>query len=278
MGGLRTGNSQAWFAPVDLEQLGRAPSPHYFRGGAFVVWCSEPFGGIFATGPQRMADLEQVKGLFSPFVRSAPRRSLFVDARRFGVDGSILEATLRAGPDVLGAAGTHVVRASVLLPAGWTRAWWVGALQLAVWGPVPAKAFTDVDDAWRWLEAPAGLSAAVETLRETASSEPDLRAALEEKLRADPTLDIESVARGLRRSPRSLQRTLRAAGATFAGIRDRARADTAAAMLLETDSKIAAVASRVGFRSRSHFVAWFCQLTGQTPGEFRRLRRASQSD
>ena len=269
--------SQA-FEPVELEQLGHASSPHYFRGGSFVVWCSGLLGGIFVTAPQRMADLEQVKSLFAPFVRSAPRRWLFMDARGFGVDGSVLEAALSWAPDILGAASKHVVRASVLLPDGWSSAWWVGALQLGVWGPVPARAFTDADDAWRWLEPPASLPAAVEALRETISSEPHLRAALEAKLRADPTLDIESVARGLRRSPRSLQRTLRAAGATFAGIRDRARAEVAAAMLLETDSKIAAVASRVGFRSRSHFVAWFCQLTGQTPGEFRRLRRAGQSD
>lgn len=272
----------SWFEQVSLKQVGSVPAPHYFRGGAFVVWCAEPHAGIFATAQQRVTDLEEVRELFNSFARS--RRLLFVDARAFGTEGPIFEAMLNSAPSIA-AASRHIARAAIVLPAGWTRTWWLGALELGLWGPVLLKPFSDADEAWEWLDAPEGLFAQVKKLESSVTSDPkatadraaaNVRAALEKQLRADPTLTIASVATALRCSPRSLQRMLRAAGDTFANMRVRMRADTASAMLVQTDSKIESIASSVGFRSRSHFVSWFRQLTGHTPGEFRRIRRASQ--
>ena len=271
-----------WFQQVSLKEVGLLKAPHYFRGGAFVVWCAQPYAGIFATSQQRVTDLDEVTVLFNSVARS--HKLLFVDARAFGTEGPVFETMLNAAPTIA-AASKHITRAAIVLPAGWTQTWWLGALELGLWGPVRVKPFSDADDAWASLNAPMGLFEHVKQLQHSITSDrkataeraaATMRAGLEERLRADPTLTIQSVATALRCSPRALQRTLRAAGDTFANMRVRMRADTASSMLVQTDAKIESIAATVGFRSRSHFVSWFRQLTGHTPGEFRRLRRAGQ--
>jgi len=87
------------------------------------------------------------------------------------------------------------------------------------------------------------------------------------------TRTLESAARLLGSSTRSLQRVLQTSGESFAQLRDRARREIAAARLAHSDDKIDAVASDTGFRSRSHFVTWFRRLTGFSPAAFRAQHR-----
>lgn len=84
-------------------------------------------------------------------------------------------------------------------------------------------------------------------------------------------IGLERAAARLGRSPRTLQRELRAAGTSFHAEVVAARIGRAKELLAGTDEKIAVVARRVGCRSEQHFIHVFRRATGATPGRWRSL-------
>jgi len=111
---------------------------------------------------------------------------------------------------------------------------------------------------------------------------PDLvdrtRRAIGERLRGgDPSL--ESVARALGTSARSLQRHLRACGSSFEGLADEVRQATARLYLEQPDIAVAEVAYLLGFSDPSAFSRAFRRWTGTSPARFRagRARPAAGS-
>lgn len=103
---------------------------------------------------------------------------------------------------------------------------------------------------------------------------PDLvertRRAIADRLRGgDPSL--ESVARGLGTSARSLQRHLRELGYSYNALADEVRAATARLLLEQPDIAIAEVAYLLGFADQSTFNRAFKRWTGQTPARSRAL-------
>ena len=80
---------------------------------------------------------------------------------------------------------------------------------------------------------------------------------------------MQSLARSLRTSVRTLQRQLRSAGTSFRAERDRARIERAKMLLRETQLTVSAIALRMGFANPSAFVSAFRRATGATPGTFR---------
>jgi AraC-like DNA-binding protein len=106
---------------------------------------------------------------------------------------------------------------------------------------------------------------------------PDLvertRRAIGERLRGDDS-SLESVARGLGTSARSLQRHLRELGYSYSTLDDEVRAATARLYLQHADIAIAEVAYLLGFADQSTFNRAFKRWTGQTPARFRALLRA----
>ncbi len=110
---------------------------------------------------------------------------------------------------------------------------------------------------------------------------PDLvertRCAIGERLRGgDPS--IESVARGLGTSVRSLQRHLRDLGYSYQALADEVRAATARLYLEQPDIAISEVAYLLGFADQSTFHRAFKRWTGSTPARFRAPRRGPQRD
>jgi len=89
--------------------------------------------------------------------------------------------------------------------------------------------------------------------------------AVEAALRAQPNQTLAGVAQALSLSSRSLQRLLTNQGETFAAVRSRVRLRLAEKHLAD-NMQIKAVANAIGFRSASHFVSWYRDLTGTTPG------------
>ena len=85
--------------------------------------------------------------------------------------------------------------------------------------------------------------------------------------RLDATL--EDVAKDLRVSARSLQRLLSKAGTTFHDEVVTARMTVACELLLSTDLKVAAIASRLGISERA-VTMLFRDKTGITPIEWRK--------
>lgn len=264
------------FVEVDERTFLSTPCPQFTRGANFVAWSEATSAGIFATGTQTLADLHISQGFCRRQLVDGPPRALLIDARDFGVDALCLDNLLHASPLQGARDASNMVRLSVILPLGWSRAFWMGAIALGVGGGTPARGFTDPDAAWRWLGASEATRLGVEQLR-IATAPSKLRADLHAQLRTNPTLSIAEAARALKSSPRSLQRALKDAGITFADARSRARVELAAALLRETDDKLDAIAARAGFRSRSYFASWFHQVVGQSPDKFRRSHPTPKS-
>lgn len=101
---------------------------------------------------------------------------------------------------------------------------------------------------------------------------------LQERLAAKPSL--ESTARALHFSARSLSRRLAQEGTSFQAIKDELRRDMAIQKLLKTRMPITAIATDIGIDNLSVFNRAFKLWTGSTPGAYRRLgagRRAREA-
>ena len=85
---------------------------------------------------------------------------------------------------------------------------------------------------------------------------------------------IESVARALATSPRSLQRKLVAEGTRYKTLLEAARREAAERYLGDSSLPIAEVAYLLGYSERAAFHRAFKQWTGVTPQHFREGRRA----
>jgi AraC-like DNA-binding protein len=81
---------------------------------------------------------------------------------------------------------------------------------------------------------------------------------------------IESVARELRTSARSLQRRLAAAGTSYQELLDSARREAATRYLEDRQLSIGGVAYLLGYSEPAAFHRAFKRWTGTTPQEFRR--------
>lgn len=95
-----------------------------------------------------------------------------------------------------------------------------------------------------------------------------------ERAIALPDVTLESAARALHASPRTVQRRLEEEGTSFSEVLDRARAALARRLLRETDRKLADVASAVGYSDLAPFSRAFRKWTGTPPGAFRGQRYA----
>jgi AraC-like DNA-binding protein len=84
--------------------------------------------------------------------------------------------------------------------------------------------------------------------------------------------DIREVASRVSTSARTLQRRLRGAGLSYAGLVQQARCEAASRMLLESDQSVSDVARTLGYSDPAHFTRAFHRWTGLTPREFRRRR------
>jgi AraC-like DNA-binding protein len=86
---------------------------------------------------------------------------------------------------------------------------------------------------------------------------------------------LESVAKQLAMSPRTLQRRLGEHGAIFNEVLDAMRCGAAKSHLAQRDIAATEVAYLLGFAEQSSFNRAFKRWTGQTPGEFRRENPAA---
>ena len=104
-------------------------------------------------------------------------------------------------------------------------------------------------------------------------AEPDLgtrvRDAVDAQLRGGQPR-LESVARQLAMSPRTLQRRLKEHGIVFNDLLDERRLRAAASYLSQRDVAATEVAYLLGFADQSSFHRAFRRWTGQTPREYRR--------
>ena len=120
------------FEEVDAAHFLQTHLPQVCRGANFVAWSEATTAGIFATGTQTLADLHISQGFCRRQLVEGPPRALLIDARDFGVDALSLDNLLHASPLQGAREASNVVRISVILPLGWSRAFWLGAIALGV--------------------------------------------------------------------------------------------------------------------------------------------------
>jgi AraC-like DNA-binding protein len=89
--------------------------------------------------------------------------------------------------------------------------------------------------------------------------------------------DVRAVARAVNTSSRTLQRRLREAGLTYAGLVRQVRYEAASRLLMEPGQTVRAVARKLGYSDPAHFTRAFHRWTGVTPRAFRRLGRAKRT-
>lgn len=136
-------------------------------------------------------------------------------------------------------------------------------------GPDTWRVFLDRAEAWRWLGLGTELVDELDALVDEALAPSDLAIAAERALMATPQADLRAVAARLGVSSRTLQRALEARKLTFQALRGRIRLDLALQLLARSEVTVRAVARAVGFESIGHFIVWFRQQRGVTPGAYR---------
>ena len=102
-----------------------------------------------------------------------------------------------------------------------------------------------------------------------------VRDALIEDVRAQRAPRVDRVARRVGMSARTLQRSLRAEGMSFAALLDDARRATACAYLGDPQISLAEIAWLLAFADQSTFARAFKRWTGVTPGAWRAQPRRS---
>jgi AraC-like DNA-binding protein len=85
-----------------------------------------------------------------------------------------------------------------------------------------------------------------------------------------PEARIDSVARALAITPRTLQRRLDDESVRFTDVLDRVRDDLAREWLASSERSLGEIAARLGFADLATFGRAFKRWTGTTPGAFRR--------
>ena len=116
----------------------------------------------------------------------------------------------------------------------------------------------------------ASALASAEANESSAESRPDWLEKAAAKLRLDPTLSLESVARAAGLSYESFRKKFRAiTGESPARFRSRIVFDLACKLIYEDRLSNKELAAKLGFCDEFHFSHRFHQATGQTPGQFR---------
>lgn len=269
--------SRLTLAPLrDADEYFAAPAGKLLMRRQF--FCSSPGGdlyALFAWGKLDSADTEELLEVLAAVERqgSPPRRQLVVLRHVEGVASAAMLRFIRYH-DRVSRYLEGVRREALVRPDGL-----VGVLSEGFYRVVPSRyegrVFADIAAALAWL-APTGpdpaawLVAAVEQellARDRAAS--GERALAELLRRHGARLGVETAARELGVSPRTLQRRLRASGTSFEARRAEVLVALARQRLVETDEDIKCIALDLGFGSSSSFIAMFRRATGLSPQAWR---------
>jgi len=87
----------------------------------------------------------------------------------------------------------------------------------------------------------------------------------------------QDIARNMAMSRSTLKRTLAARGLTFRGLRDEIIKEVASKALLETDTEVGVLASKLGYSELSAFDRAFKRITGMNPTMFKRAHQKSDA-
>ena len=173
------------------------------------------------------------------------------------------------------ALGRLILRQAQLRPDGLVGAIISGFSHLARL-PYPERVFDDVGEALTWLEVDGQdgveLLAELDSIRNEVREGYEIVGRLRHELEASGALAVDTAARRLGFSIRSLQRALRQAGTTYRMELHAFQIRRAQQLLGRDDRNLAWIAAEVGFSSAQHFATAYRRATGETPTAWRARR------
>ncbi len=120
------------------------------------------------------------------------------------------------------------------------------------------------------LEVPLqGLPDGARKITEALQSTIDTAGLLIQRISDQDEIDLKSVAKGVRMSPRTLQRRLKRSGVDFDELKDETRRSEALRLLRLGKYSATEIAYMVGYSDPAHFTRAFKRWTGDTPSRFR---------
>src|SRR5438309_7597486 len=263
-------------AAKDMESYLAHPVGRFVCGPRFIGFCDSELTGMVVWENPTPADAESVLRTLPVNLGMRPH-AVFIDARRMtqNVDPlSFSTVVEQAGPTLPRYRG-HVDRCAVVLPPGMAAAVVMGFFTL-IEPPFEVRFFADPFAALEYAgeREPQRFLAELDAIQERASGSTPLLFRLRAILDHDPAeATVESVARELSLSTRSLQRRLVEAGTSFRSELLSARLRKAQRLLTATDLKVISVALEVGCASSQHLSSLFRKMTGESPSAWRATHR-----
>jgi AraC-like DNA-binding protein len=257
------------------------PVGRYVIHRSFLVWCaSETLSGVILWGSPDGADIAELLSLwehsglrgYDNIVDACRLRR--ADAGAFQVLADWLQPRIEE-------FGEAISRQILMAPCeDDVSGAMVAGLPILLGFRHPWHVCFEEAEGLRWLARSEAYEvyAALRPIAEQATAEGTALAAVRDYLRDHPTApSLESVARRIGRSVRSLQRDLLRGGTSFREELRAARIRAAADRLVFSDDKLEAIAAGVGYSSLSHFGQAFAAVMGVTPLVFRRQSRSAST-
>ncbi len=252
------------------------PVGRWLGGGSWVyAWPAPERCLTVLWGEPTVEDFEALTRLFEIELRppATPHASL-IDARRVervvARAFEVLSHYVRAHREPM---TRYVTRLAIVRPGGFVGALAAGFYE-ALESPYPVSTFDDPDAAAAWIDAPEGELSALSALAARISDVPELvrsvRGAITARL---PEAEVETIARDVGVSVRTLQRKLKALGTTFQTEHAHVQVVEAQRRLAGSSLSISRIAYEVGCATPQHLSAIFRQATGQTPSAWRDAQR-----
>jgi AraC-like DNA-binding protein len=265
-------------ATEDRAVFAASPVGRCILGPGYAIWCAAPdlHGSILWGSLQERSIRDMMEiGAFIHRPEIASRRRSLTDCRELErADADVLLGFIAAARENVSSWTDGVERQALVVPPGVGGVMISGVLPMA--GVAHALRVThEIDEALAFLEHPlaqaahAEASSFVEAARGTSMILARLRAQLKHDL-ACATIERSAVALGM--STRTLQRELHRLGTSFSDELRRVRVETAQLLLVQTDLKIEAIATQVGFGRASRMSASLRRELNATASELRERR------
>jgi len=255
---------------ADLGAFLRQPAGAWLLGQGWLYACFDEtfFAQVYWGRPAR-ADIEQLTRAWEVELRPEvqPHDQLIDATELQGVDFELLDVMGRALMKHAAVLATKVRRLAVVCNSGLAESLMTGFFATGA-APPSSQAFIDQRRALEWLGRERLADELVALRAESRGEGPlvQLREYLAGSL-ADATLD--SAARFLGVTERTLQRRLKEVGTSFQEEVTVARVRAAEELMRSSSRKLSDIAHAVGCASSQHFSDTFRRLRGVSPSEWR---------
>jgi AraC-like DNA-binding protein len=252
-----------------------APVGAFVQGSHFLCGSvtAEVYVAFLWGRPDGRAMVQAVRALSAETRPDAERHVTYFDCTALtGVDRDAFEVLLKFWRGAAPRQAVLLRKQALVRPGGLVGTLVAGFFRVFK-PPYPARTFQDPVRAYRWLGVGAELSEQWCRARDSAPAAAAEVLALRKLFTGGRFPTIDRAARVLGLGARTLQRRLAAASTDFQTERDAARFDAARTLLVESASKLSAIAADLGFSAPQHFSDWFKKRSGVSPSEFRRQQR-----